>query len=65
MFAAVVTVLFRTVLDEGVCVDAPAHGKKVLVTSKPDDTTIRAELNADNLRAFGRQSRLPTPTMWN
>ena len=66
MFDAVVTALFRAVLDE-VCLDVPTHeaGKKALVASKPLESAPKGELEADNLRAVGRQALLPAPSMWN
>ena len=64
MFGTVVGALFRSVLDE-VCADLPADevGKNALVVSKPPDSTPK--LDADNLRAVGRQAPLPAPSMWN
>ena len=66
MFDAVVTALFRAVLDE-VCVDVPTHeaGKKVLVVPEPLESAPKGGLDADNLRAVGRRAPLPAPSMWN
>lgn len=66
MFDAVVTALLRAVLDEP-CVDEPTHeaGKKALVASKALESATKGQLEADNLRAAGRQARLPAPSMWN
>jgi hypothetical protein len=63
---AVVTALFRAVLDE-VCVDVPTHetGEKALVVPSPLDRTPKGELDADNLAADGRKKLLPAPSMWN
>jgi hypothetical protein len=66
MFDAVVSALLRSVSDE-VCVDEPTHeaGKHALVGSKPLESAPKGELDADNLRAVGRQVVLPAPSMWN
>ena len=66
MFDAVVTALLRVVLDEA-RVDVPTHeaGKNALVASKALETATKGELDADNLRAAGRQALLPAPSMWN
>ena len=66
MFDAVVSALFRSVLDE-VHADVPAQeaGKNALVASKPLESAPKRELDADNLRAVGRRVVLPAPTMWN
>lgn len=67
MFEAVVTALFRAVLDEEVCADAPtdAAGKKVLVASKPANSAPGSELDTDDFKTVGRQPHLPAPSMWN
>ena len=70
MFDAVVTALFRAVLDEA-CADVPTHetGEKALVAPRPLDSApkgeFRGELDADNLTAAGRKGPLPPPSMWN
>ena len=66
MFDAVVTALFRAVLDEA-CADVPTHeaGEKVLVAPSPLDSPRKGELDADNLTAAGRKPLLPAPSMWN
>jgi hypothetical protein len=66
MFGTVVSVLFRSVLDE-VCADLPTHEaeKNALVVSKPPDGTPKRPLDADNLSAVGRKAPLPAPSMWN
>jgi hypothetical protein len=66
MFDAVVSAFFRTVLDEA-CVDLPAHEAKKTphIASQAIETTPKGELDADNLRAAGRQALLPAPSMWN
>jgi len=63
MFDAVVSAFFRTVLDEA-CVDVPAHEAKK-TASQAIETIPKGELDADNLRAAGRQALLPAPSMWN
>ena len=67
MFELVVAALFRTGVDEEVCVDVPADaaGKKMIVASKPASTAPASEFNADNLKTVGRQPVLPAPSMWN
>jgi hypothetical protein len=67
MFDAVLSALVSAVVDE-VCVDVPEQevGKKnALAASKPPDSTTKVDLDADNLRAVGRQALLPAPSMWN
>lgn len=66
MFDAVVSALFRSVLDE-VCVDVPTHeaGKNVLVAPEPLEGASKSGLDADNLRAAGRKVVLPAPSMWS
>ncbi len=66
MFDAVVTALFRAVLDEA-CADVPTHetGEKVLVAPRPIEGDPKGELDADNLKAVGRKPVLPAPSMWN
>jgi hypothetical protein len=63
---AVVTALFRAVLDE-VCVDVPAPetAEEVLGAPRPVDATPKGELDADNLTTVGRKPHLPAPSMWN
>jgi hypothetical protein len=67
MFEAVVTVLFRTVLDEEVRLDVPsqAAGNKALVASKPADSPPREESDPPGSSPIGRQALLPAPSMWN
>ena len=67
MFELVVAALFRTGLDEEVCVDVPtdAAEKKVLIAAKPVNSAPGSESDADNLKAVGRPPHLPAPSMWN
>lgn len=66
MFDAVVSALFRSVLDEA-CVDGPAHeaGKTALAASQPPESPPKSELAPDNSRAADRLAHLPAPSMWN
>ncbi len=66
MFGTVVSVLFRSVLDE-VCADLPTDeaGKNALVVPKPLDSAPKRQLDADNLKAVERQAPLPAPSMWS
>jgi len=66
MFDAVVTALLRAVVDES-CVDEPTHEarKKAIVAPTALETAPKGELDVDNLRASGRQTLLPPPSMWN
>jgi hypothetical protein len=66
MFDAVVTAFLRAVVDES-CVNEPTHEtrKKAIVAPEAVETAPKAELDAGNLRAPGRQTILPAPSMWN
>jgi len=66
MLDAVVTALLRAVADE-FSVHEPAHEarEKAVVTRKALETAPKVALDVDNLRASGRQTLLPTPSMWN
>ena len=67
MFELVVAALFRTGVDEEVCVEVPADAavKKVLIASKPVNSAPESESDAANLKAVGRPPHLPAPSMWN
>jgi len=64
MFDAVVTALFRAVLDE-VCLDVPAQETRKIALVTPGPLAPKGELDADNLSAVGRKALLPAPSMWN
>jgi hypothetical protein len=66
MFDAVVTAILRAVVDE-FCVDEPTHEvrKKAIVAPTALGTTPKGELDVDNLRASGRPTILPAPSMWS
>lgn len=66
MFDAVVSALFRSVVDEA-CAEVPAHetGSNALVASQPPEAPPKSELNADKLSGAGRKVLLPPPSMWN
>ena len=63
MFDALVTALLRGIRDE---VDVPTHEarKKAFAASEHLESAPKGELDADNLRAVGRQAPLPAPSMW-